>query len=156
METGNVTERLRKLVSEIYAFNAKIYDDLGKNGTDARIAELLNEAESRDDRFLARELTLMRNTMDQWFYVIRYLNEPVRYEGRLKPISHGRWTLNGVELKDGTQLEYVDAQDEWQFGLFKRDPLSGDYQLLNIDAMPIKLPLDDLRVRTRQDIGKGL
>ena len=156
MEAGNVTAQLRQLIGEIYTFNAKIYDDLGKNGTDARIAELFNTAESRDDRFLARELTLMRNSMDQWFYVIRYLNKPVRCEGRLKPISHGRWSLNGVELKDGTQLEYVDAQDEWQFGLFKRDPLSGDYQLLNIDAMPVKLPLEDLRVRTRQDIGQRL
>ena len=99
---------------------------------------------------------LMRNTMDQWFYVIRYLNDPVQSDGRLKPIHHGCWALNGVELKDGTQLEYIDGKGNWQFGLFKQDAANGGFCLLDIDMMPITLPLDDLRVRTRQDIGKVL
>lgn len=59
MGMENVYERLQKLIGEICAFNAKLYDELEQNGMDARIAELFNAAESRDERFLARELTLI-------------------------------------------------------------------------------------------------
>lgn len=150
MEAGNVTARLRELIADIYAYSAKVYDELEKSGTDARIAELLNAAKSRDDQFLAEQLMLMRNTMDQWFYVIRCLNDPVQSEGRLKPIHRGCWALNGVELKDGTQLEYIDDKGSWQFGLLKKDTDSGGFRLMDIDAAPVALPLEDLRVRTRQ------
>lgn len=156
METGNVAARLRELIADINAYSTKIYEELEKSGMDAQMAELFNSAQSRDDLFLVEQLTQMRNTMDQWFYVIRYLNNPVQSEGRLKPIHRGCWALNGVELKDGTQLEYIDGKGSWQFGLLKQDAANGGFCLLDIDMMPITLPLDDLRVRTRQDIGKVL
>ena len=149
----DLPQDLRQILDGIYDFFKKNYEELEKSGLDARTAELLNAAQSRDDVFIAKYLTMMRNTMDQWFHTIRYLRAPVLYEGRLKPISHGRYALHGIELKEWTQLEYIDAKGCWQFGLLKRNAESGEFGLLDTAMMPVAVALDDLRVRTRQNIG---
>ena len=147
-------QNLNQILDAIYEVFEKTYEVLDKSGIDARTVELLNDAQNSDsdEAFIAEYLTMMRNTMDQWFHIIGYLRSPVLYEGRLKSISRGRYALNGNELKELTQLEYIDLQGRWQFGILKRNTENGKFGILNTNMKPVEITLDDLRVRIRQKI----
>lgn len=116
---------------------------------DERLVGLLNSAKDRDEKFLAEQLTFLRSSMDQNYFLIKFLNRPVVCEGQLKKKQGGVYELCGSVISDKFPVEYVDREDRWQFGVLEKTE-KNEYKLIDRNQEIVDIVLDGLWVRTRE------
>lgn len=150
VDASSVKEQLQKQIEDMYRFTTRVFEFMKSNHKDEKLVELLGKATDRDERFLAEHLIHLRSSMDQDYFLIEFLNRPVTLEGKLNKKADGTYELCGYEIGDKFPVEFVDEEDNWQFGVLEKKDKA--YVLIDRNRETVNIELNGLWVRTREKI----
>ncbi len=146
-----ILNQLEKVMSDMYAFCNKMYETIGKTGKDSQIADLVTQADSMDEKFVAEQIVRARNSMDESYRLIEYMNLPVLLDGHLKKEKDGTYSLCGKKITQRVGIEYVH-EGRWKIGLIQKAEGKDEYTIVDESIKETEIPLENLRVRTREKI----
>ncbi len=146
-----ILNQLEKVMSDMYAFCNKMYEAIGKTGKDSQIADLVTQADSMDEKFVAEQIVRARNSMDETYRLIEYMNLPVLLDGHLKKEIDGTYSLCGKKITQRVGIEYVH-EGRWKIGLIQKAVGKDEYSIVDEGIKETEISLENLRVRTREKI----
>ena len=146
-----ILNKLEKVMSDMYAFCNKMYAAIEKSDKDSQIADLVTQADSLDEKFVAEQIVRARNSMDETYRLIEYMNLPVLFDGHLKKENNGTYSLCGKKITQRVGIEYVH-EGRWKFGLIQRSEENYEYAIVDNNIKKTEVSLENLRVRTREKI----
>jgi len=146
-----ILNQLEKVMSDMYAFCNKMYTAIEKSDKDSQIADLVTQADSMDEKFVAEQIIRARNSMDETYRLIEYMNLPVLLDGHLKKEKDCTYSLCGNKIMQRVGIEYVH-QGRWKIGLIQKTEGKDEYTIIDEGIKEIDISLENLRVRTREKI----
>ena len=146
-----ILNQLEKVMSDMYAFCNKMYAAIEKSDKDSQIADLVTQADSMDEKFVAEQIVRARNFMDETYRQIEYMNLPILLDGHLKKEKDGTYSLCGKRITQRVGIEYVH-EGRWKIGLIQKAEGKDEYTIVDDNIKEIEISLENLRVRTREKI----
>lgn len=119
---GDMVHAMNELVDTVNKF-------ISDYGYDKRLAEILQVSIDPDEIFLVDQIMKIIAGVENMAITLKYLELPIKVEGKLRVVGEGMFFLDQMPVKDGEKLEIL-IQDRWCLATVVHDPRKASGSML--------------------------
>lgn len=111
---SDIVHAMNNLVDTVNKF-------VSDHGYDMKLAEILQISTEPNEVFLADNIMKIISGVENMAITLKYLDKPVRVQGKLRIVGEDTFFLDQTPVKDGEKLE-VFVQNKWCLATLMHNP----------------------------------